>query len=156
MRTDRWLIIRDAPGQPLVVLAATDDYQRALALYGEASTRFEDARLIPHPDRVASLILTPDGGGEEGRKATATDDDTRFWRRITALALMHLAGHLGAVFWLEGNDLRVRVPQDFPATGAVRAAMAHYEPELLEFARAGYRDALWAEVLRRPLGGAAA
>lgn len=159
MRTDRWLIIRDAPGQPLVVLAATDDYQRALALYGEASTRFEDARLIPHPDRVASLILTPDDGGEDGQKATTTtttEDDTRFWRRITALALMHLAGALGAVFWLEGDDLRIRVPQDFPVTGAVRAAMRHYERELLEFARAGYRDALWAEVLRRPIGGAAA
>lgn len=160
MREGRWLIIRDAPGQPLVVLGAADDYQRALAMYGEACRASGDAcnhvKLIPHPDAVADVLLASEASDEGRQQLALTNGESNRWRRITALALMHLAGALGAVFWLEGDDVRIRVPQDFPATAAVRAAMAYYEPELLEFARAGYRDALWAEVLRRPIGGAAA
>lgn len=114
-------------------------------------------RIVPHADRVAELLLAPDEDDGHGQHPEQpTDDTTQRLRRITALALMHLAGALGATFWLEGDDLWLRTPQEFPLTGAVRAAMRHYERELLEFARAGYRDALWAEVLRRPIGGAAA
>ncbi|HEY8342508.1 MAG TPA: hypothetical protein VIK75_05845 [Calditerricola sp.] len=148
MRPDRWLIIRDAPGEPLLVLGAAEDYEKAQHLFREAQRWFDRVRIVPHADRVAELLLTPDDDDERpGQPVGAT---TQGLRRMTALALLQLCAALGAQFWLAGPDeLRVYVDdRRFPLTEPVMTAIRAHEREILDFARRRLVEGLWHEVLR--------